>query len=178
MLQISVIQASRRCLVWLYYETIFLKSRSSNWWNKYTANRETFHFLKSGNFSILIRSSTFPLHYLKNNAQKTSTMSPLKGLRDYSHIEVRKKHTSAGIFFWEKYKCKSSTMFFLLKDILIYLNISFIYIILNFHEILLLTKENIGLDMSRVFFLSINWLTFPRRNDASGIKIQIDFKNK
>ena len=28
----------------------------------------------------------------------------------------------------------------------------FIYIILNFHEILLLTKGDIGLDMSRVFF--------------------------
>ena len=29
---------------------------------------------------------------------------------------------------------------------------SFNYIILNFHEILLLTKGNIGLNMSRVFF--------------------------
>ena len=52
---------------------------------------------------------------------------------------------------------------FFLKDT------SFNYFILNFHEVLLLTKGDIGLDISRVF-LSIRWWTFPRPKDASESK--------
>lgn len=109
---------------------------------------------------MAIVSKTWDSRHEGSSIQKRSTN--FKGLQPPRGPE--KAYTYRN-FVGGKVQVKITHNVFLLKDR------SFNYVILNFHEILLLTKGDVGLDASRVCFASMQTMHLKA-------KIQIDFTNK